>query len=53
MILTIHNPKVFLFEIVKMFPNPVSDNLNVVLNATKNENVDIRVTDIVAKWFIK
>ncbi len=38
-----------IFEIVNAYPNPVISNLNLVVNATKDETVEMVVTDIVGK----
>ena len=36
-------------EITRVYPNPVSEQLNVVLNTPNSEKVQIRITDLVGK----
>ena len=36
-------------EISKVYPNPVEDQLNIILNTPNSEKVNIRITDLVGK----
>jgi hypothetical protein len=41
------------FEMTNLYPNPVVSNLNITINATKDENIQLVVTDIVGKILIQ
>jgi hypothetical protein len=45
--------KVDRFEMTNLYPNPAVSNLNITINATKDENIQLVVTDIVGKILIQ
>jgi hypothetical protein len=52
-VILIANNKVDKFDILSVYPNPVVNNLNVIVNATKDQSINILITDIVGKTVLK
>lgn len=48
-VVVLSSSKLDKFEIVNVYPNPTANNVTVGINATKDDNINIIVTDIVGK----